>query len=525
MIHISFWKKAFIFIVLFFGFLFALPNFLSDESLKNLPDFFPKHRFNLGLDLKGGSQLLLEVELNKGIEDRMSGLADDIRKKLRRSNIGYADMKAKGDEVLFVIRHVEKQAQVFKIIKEIDPQLVVAYEPTTQIFKISLSIERLKERKLMMLNQTREIIQRRIDAYGTAEPTILLQGEDRILVQLPGVKEPGRVKELLGTTAKMTFHLVPSQAYENGDYSGPDTIKLPVRVREAGGEQNVTLAIEKNPLLGGENLINAQPTTSHESGQWEVAFELDSVGASKFAEITRNNVGRRFAIVLDNQIITAPVINGAIPGGRGVIQGRFDTEAAHDLALLMRSGALPAPLKIIEERVVGPDLGQDSIQSGQRATIISVLMVGGFMILAYMVLGVIANIGLVANLILLLAGLSVLGATLTLPGIAGIALTLGMAVDANVLIYERIREELRLGRKIQQAIDSGYNRAMTTIVDSNVTTLLAAAVLFYYGSGPIQGFAVTLTLGIIISMFTAISVTRVIIAGWINWRKPKTLEL
>lgn len=523
MIRISLWKKLFVFAALLWGVVLALPNFLADATLDALPAFLPKQRFNLGLDLKGGSQLLLEVDLSKGIEDRMASLSDDIRKKLRRANIGYADMRAKGAEVFFTLRHIDKQVEAQKLLREIDPQLAISYAPDTQAFVVTMSAERLKERKMMMLNQTREIIQRRIDAYGTAEPTILLQGEDRILVQLPGVKEPARVKELLGTTAKMTFHLVPSQAHENSDYTSSDTMKLPVRSRE-GGQGTMTLAVDKIPLLGGENLVNAQPTTNSENGQWEVAFELDGSGAAKFAEITRNNVGRRFAIVLDNQIITAPVINGAIPGGRGVIQGSFDSEGAHDLALLMRSGALPAPLKIIEERVVGPDLGQDSIDAGKRATVLAIIMVGFFMILAYMFLGVIANVGLIANLILLVAGLSLLGATLTLPGIAGIALTIGMAVDANVLIYERIREELRLGRKIQQAIDAGYNRAMTTIIDSNVTTLLAAAVLFYYGSGPVQGFAVTLTLGILVSMFTAISFTRVLVALWINWRKPKTLE-
>lgn len=523
MIRIPLWKKIFVWAVLAWGSILALPNFLSDATLKSLPDFLPKQRFNLGLDLKGGSQLLLEVDLSKGIQDRMASLSDDVRRKLRKANIGYANIQAKVEGVNFTLRHPEKENAAQKLIRDIDPSLQIQYVKETQQVIVSFGEEKLRERKKMMLSQTREIIQRRIDAYGTAEPTILTQGKDRILVQLPGVKEPGRVKELLGTTAKMIFHLVPAQAYENSDYSSGDTITLRVREKEGRGEAR--LPIEKVPLLGGENLVNAQPTTSNETGEWQVAFELDSVGSSKFAEITRNNVGRRFAIVLDNEIITAPVIRGAIPGGRGVIEGQFSGESAHDLALLMRSGALPAPLKVIEERVVGPDLGQDSIDAGQKATVVAVLLVGGFMILAYMFFGVVANIGLAANLILLVGGLSFLGATLTLPGIAGIALTLGMAVDANVLIYERIREELRLGHKLQKAIDAGYERAMATIVDSNVTTLLAAAVLFYYGSGPIQGFAVTLTLGILISMFTAISFTRLIIAGWVNWHKLKTLEV
>lgn len=523
MIRLSKFQLVFVSLVIIWGSLLALPNFVSDNTLASLPSFFPKQRFNLGLDLKGGAQLLLEAEVEKSIVDKFENLTVEIKKNLRKEGLGYKSVvvtpqKDASPVITLTPRSGDSVPKVRQAIRKANPLFQITEASESQI-KVMYSEASYKELLQSIIGRTRDIIQKRIDAYGTAEPTILIQGTDRVLVQLPGVKDPARVKELLGTTAKMTFHLVPAQASEGNGYKSPNSKSLKL------ADADVELAVEKQPLLSGESLTNAQPRTSQETGEWEVHFELDGPGAAKFGEITANNIGRRFAIVLDNKIITAPRINSAIPGGHGLISGNFSSESAHDLALLMRSGALPAPIKVIEERVVGPDLGQDSINAGQNATVLAVVLVGIFMLVSYALFGLVANIGLVANLVLLVGGLSAFGATLTLPGIAGIALTLGMAVDANVLIFERIREELALGRKNNQAITAGYDRAMTTIIDSNITTLLAALVLFYYGSGPIQGFAVTLSLGIIISMFTAITFTRVIITLWINWLRPKKLSI
>ncbi|USO01695.1 MAG: protein translocase subunit SecD [Alphaproteobacteria bacterium] len=523
MIRLSKFQLVFVVLVIVWGSLLALPNFLSEATLSRFPAFMPTQRVNLGLDLKGGAQLLLEAEVEKSILDRFEQLGMDIKKNLRKESLGYQSLtvipqKDASPKIVFVPRIGDDRARVRKAIREASALLQVTGGTDNQLI-VTYSDASYTEMVRGIIGRTRDIIHKRIDAYGTSEPTILIQGTDRILVQLPGVSDPARVKELLGTTAKMSFHLVPAQASEGSGYTSATAKTVPLR------DEKSDLAIEKQAVLSGENLVNAQPRTSQETGEWEVHFELDGAGAAKFGEITANNIGRRFAIVLDDKIITAPRINGAIPGGSGMITGSFSSESAHDLALLMRSGALPAPIKVIEERLVGPDLGQDSINAGKNATILAVVLVGIFMIVSYAFFGFVANVGLIANLILLVGGLSMLGATLTLPGIAGIALTLGMAVDANVLIFERIREELAMGRKNNQAISAGYDRAMTTIIDSNITTLLAALVLFYYGSGPIQGFAVTLSLGIIISMFTAITFTRVIITLWINWFRPKTLSI
>jgi preprotein translocase subunit SecD len=380
--------------------------------------------------------------------------------------------------------------------------------------------------KRAMLDQSIEIVRRRIDELGTKEATVQRQGEDRILVQVPGV-DPERLKSIMGKTAKMTFRLVDTQVSVEDARRGrlsPGNEILPSdesgRARAQGGESYV---VQKRVMISGDMLTDAQATFA--DNQPVVSFKLNSLGGRRFCDVSSENVGKPFAIVLDNKVISAPVIRERICGGSGQISGNFTVQTANDLALLLRAGALPAPLVILEERSVGPDLGADSIRAGTTACIVGVVLVVLFMVLFYGLFGLFADIALIFNLALMLAALSVIGATLTLPGIAGIALTLGMAVDANVLIYERIREEVRSGRSMLSSLDAGFKRAFGTILDSHVTTLVAGAVLFWLGSGPVKGFAVTLSVGVIISLFSAILITRLLIVVWLQRTRPKAIPI
>ncbi len=523
---VPFWKSFVVWVACLLGILFALPNFMGSEALVKMPHWFPTERVNLGLDLQGGSHLLLEVDVKTALKDRMQFTLEGVRKTLRQEKIGYTDLRQIDDTITLKVRDQADVAAVAPAIRKMDRELDVILEGNTA--RIVLTPEALKERKKHILDQSIEIVRRRIDELGTKEPTIQRQGEDRIVVQLPGLDDPSTVKRLLGKTAKMVFHLVHPDASPADVARGilpPGTMLAESNEsKRENSRRPEVYAIYKQPLLSGENLVNAS-VGFDEYNRARVHFQFDTMGGRKFAEITRENVGKQLAIVLDGKVISAPVINGVIPGGSGEITGTFTVEEANELALLMRAGALVAPLTVIEERTVGPDLGADSIEAGKRATIVSVIMVAIFMLVAYAFTGIVANIAMCFNLIITVAVLSMIGATLTLPGIAGIALTLGMAVDANVLINERIKEELRLGRKMMAAIDAGYKRAMATILDSNITTVIGAAALYFFGSGPIRGFGVTLTIGIAISMFTAISLTRVVLVGWIKWRKPKELSI
>jgi preprotein translocase subunit SecD len=376
------------------------------------------------------------------------------------------------------------------------------------------------------MGQSIEIVRRRVDEFGTTEPTIQRQGEDRILVQLPGVNEPERVKRLIGQTAKMTFHLVDDRFQPGGPMPAtppPGTFFAKEESARTPGAPPVTYVLKRRVAVSGDSLVDSQPT--FEQGRPVVSFRFDSLGARKFAQVTQQNVGKPFAIVLDGKIISAPVIREPILGGSGIISGSFTAEEANDLAVLLRAGALPAPMTILEERTVGPDLGADSVADGEIACLIGFIAVVVFMFLIYATFGLFANVALLLNLVILVGAMSVLQSTLTLPGIAGIVLTLGMAVDANVLIFERIREELRAGRTTLSAIDAGYQRAFSAILDSNLTTLIAAILLFEFGSGPVRGFAVTLAIGLLTSMFTAIMVTRLMVSIYVAWRRPKLLPL
>ena len=379
----------------------------------------------------------------------------------------------------------------------------------------------LTERICQTIDQSIQIIERRVNELGLVEPTIQRQGASRILVQVPGLQDPSRLKEIIGKTAKLDFRMVDElMTPEQAAASHP-----PADLEVLDGENGEKYLIEKRALVSGGDLVDAQPSFDQRNGQPIVNFRFNSSGARKFAEVTQQNVGKRFAIVLDNKVISAPVINEPIPGGAGQISGNFTVQSANDLAILLRAGALPAPLTVVEERTVGPGLGQDSINAGEHAAYVGAALVIFFMLVTYGLFGLFANIAVAVNVAMIFGVLSMLGATLTLPGIAGIVLTVGIAVDSNVLIYERIREEVRAGRTAISAIDAGFSRALATILDSNITTFIAAAVLFYIGTGPVRGFAVTLGVGILTSLFTAFTLTRLIVAYWVRLWRPRTVPI
>lgn len=520
------WRIWAILVICIVGIMVALPNFISPSARDSLPSWLPKNTVTLGLDLQGGSHLLLEVDLKAALRDRLDSLLENTRKTLRNEKIGYAQLTIVEDRVQFILRDSFQKDQALKLFNKIDGELDVGYDESLKQVSLSFSEQSFADRKAKIVEQSIEIVRRRIDEVGTKEPNIQRQGEDRILIQLPGVEDPAHIKQLLGQTAKMSFRLLnPETPYASMLQGPPPAGSEILPGDEKSREGKATLyVVQKRVLMGGDNLEDASVHLD-EYNRPEVSFKLDAIGGRKFGEITQQNIGQHLAIVLDKKVISAPTIQSAITGGSGVITGQFSLQEANDLALLMRAGALPAPLTVIEERTVGPDLGADSIQAGEYATIISVLFIMVFMIIAYSLFGLIADIALIFNLIFLFSALTLLGATLTLPGIAGIALTLGMAVDANVLIFERTKEEMRLGRKIASAIDSGFRHAMSTIIDSNVTTLFAAGALYFFGTGPIRGFGVTLAVGIAVSMFTAVTLTRMLIVLWFNTFKPTKLAI
>lgn len=519
MIYIERWKIILITAICLLGVLYAAPNVLSPDSVAwlraNTPSFFPNQTVNLGLDLRGGSHLLLEVATDTVIEERMQSMVDQTRAELRKSKIGYSELGVIKDGVHFKLTDPAQTDKAKEAVREMDPELSV--KESGGEFTLQMTEAKIAERKRSAMDQSIEIVRRRIDESGTREPSIQRQGDNRILVQLPGVDDPERIKNLLGQTAKLSFRLVDETANPNAPAPPGEEI---MPSAERNGQFFV---VQKRVMVSGDTLIDSQP--SFQNGEPVVSFKFDSVGGRRFGEATRENTGHLFAIVLDNKIISAPVIREPILGGSGVISGHFTTQSAQDLALLLRAGALPAPIKILEERTVGPGLGADSIKAGATASLVGLALVVGFIFLSYGLFGLFANIALLFNIALIFAVLSILQATLTLPGIAGIVLTIGTALDANVLVFERIREELRLGRSPISAIDAGYSRALSAIIDANMTTLIAAVLLFIFGSGPVKGFAVTLTIGIIASIFSAIMVTRLIVIWWMRSAKPKVIPI
>ena len=527
MVYFAKWKIALVIAVCLLGLVFVAPNFVSQDTAESLPDWLPHKQISLGLDLQGGSHLLLEVQVDAVIEERLEALVDSVRIELRKARIRYAGLGIDGFGVAVTIREADKVEQARNLVRQLDAGTQTEVGDNGRI-TLTLTEQALKERRLAAVEQSIEIVRRRIDETGVREPTIQRQGDDRILVQLPGVDDPERIKALLGKTAKMTFHLVDQEHSVADAMTGrvPPGSKLypSADELEPGGQPRMYL-IKKRVMVSGDTLIDSQPTVSSTSNMPVVSFRFDAVGAKRFGDVTAKNVGKLFAIILDGKVISAPRIREPILGGSGVIEGSFTFQTANDLALLLRAGALPAPLTILEERTVGPGLGADSVAAGKIASIIGMVAVIVFMGAAYGRFGLMADVALMFNMILIGAALSVLQATLTLPGIAGIVLTIGMAVDANVLIFERIREETRVGRTPISAIDAGYSRAIKTIIDANVTTLIAALLLYLFGSGPVRGFAVTLSIGIVTSMFTAIMVTRLMVVTWLKRNRPQKLAI
>jgi preprotein translocase subunit SecD len=524
MLHFAKWKAILTLATCLIAVAFALPNLLTREQADALPSWLPHRQINLGLDLQGGSHLLMEVDTATVVRERLEALMDSMRDELRKARIRYQDLGIVESAVTVRIPDTTQVEQAREILRKIDPDATLQ-ETTDSQFRLALSEEAVRQRKSAAVEQSLEIVRRRIDETGVREPSIQRQGADRILVQLPGVDDPQRIKALIGKTAKMTFHLLDERADISESLAGrppPGSIVLPLLDRHAPGQQR-RVVVNRRVVVSGESLVDAQPT--FQNGEPVVSFRFDTAGGRRFGEATSQNVGKQLAIVLDDQVISAPQIREPILGGSGVITGGFSVAEAQDLALLLRAGALPAPLKVLEERTVGPGLGSDSIRSGVLAGIVGSICVVAFMIIAYGTFGLIANLALVVNAIILVAAMSALQATLTLPGIAGIVLTIGMAVDANVLIFEHIREEVRTGRTPVAAIDSGFTRALTTIIDSNLTTLFAAGFLYLFGSGPVRGFAVTLGIGIIASMFTAVTLTRLIVVAWLRRYRPRALAI
>lgn len=533
MLYFTRWKSVSIWMVVLIGVLFAAPNVLPASWLASMQGWLPTRTMTLGLDLQGGSHILLQVDRQDLIDERLETARDDIRTLLRDARIGYTGLSGTGNTVQVRIRDAGQVEAAKAALKALTEPLASGIfgtgsvtemefsEPEAGLLRYTLTESGITYRVGSAVDQSVEVINRRVNELGTTEPIIQRQGNDRVLVQVPGLQDPQRLKDILGQTAKLTFQMVdqsmPAQEAINGRPPAGTTVMF------STDDPPVPFLIENRVIVSGENLVDAQATFDQRTNEPVVSFRFDNQGASRFGQATQQNVGRLFAIILDEQVISAPRINEPILGGSGQISGSFTVQSANDLAVLLRAGALPADLTIIEERTVGPSLGADSIEAGTFATGVAALLVFAFMLLAYGKLGILANIGLAANLVMIIAVLTVLGATLTLPGIAGIALTLGMAVDSNVIIFERVREERAQGRSIVQSLDSGFQRALAAVVDANLTTLIAAVILFYMGTGPIRGFAVTLAIGIVTTVFTAFTLTRWLIAMWLRRGRPTEL--
>jgi preprotein translocase subunit SecD len=540
MLYFAPWKITLVAVLCLLGLAFTIPNFLSEQTAEGLPSWLPHKQVNLGLDLQGGSHLLLEVEADVVVRERLAALVDSVRPALRGKRIGYRDLGERNNAVTVTIR---KPGQLELALEEIRKLAVpvqgnaitgiaggrdiVAEVVNGNQIIVTLTEEAIRERRRSAIEQSIEIVRRRIDELGTREPTIQRQGDERILVQVPGLQDPERLKSILGKTAKMVFRLVdvtvsPAEIMA-GARTPPGSELLESDERNPDGSPVSRYVVRKRVMVSGDTLVDSAAT--FQDNQPVVSFRFDSVGAKRFGDATAKNVRKPFAIVLDRRVISAPVIREPILGGTGIISGSFTVQEVQDLSLLLRAGALPAPLKILEERTVGPALGADSIAAGKIACVIAFVAVMVFMVMSYGVFGIAADLALVINLFLIMGALSLLQATLTLPGIAGIVLTIGMAVDANVLVFERVREEVRTGKTPFAAMEAGYQRALGTILDANITTFIAAVILFVMGSGPIKGFSITLGIGIITSVFTAVTVTRLMLVIWLRRSRPAALPI
>ncbi len=499
-----------ILVVCILGLLISLGNFFD-------LGIFSKNKVHLGLDLKGGSQILLKIDYEGYIKEQLQFTVDELRTEFRKNKIRViprlkADVNENNEKETYIVVSATNNnvKEIKKIVKSLNSDLIVA--ENNDNIEIRYDKNAINKAKYKLLQQSIEIVRKRIDETGTKEPIIQAQGRDRILVQVPGMESPDELKKVLGKTAKMTFHFVNTSIM--GDDTLPNNI---LKMKEMNGDY--TYYIEKQVILNGDVLQDANAT--YVEGKPAVGFKMNSLGSKKFADITKNNIGRFLAIVLDNEVITAPRINTPITGGSGVITGNFTTEEANQTALLLRAGALPAPLSIIEERVVGPSLGEDSIKSGLEACAYGLIIVFIFMLFLYRLFGIISTITLSVNLVLTLASLSLLNATLTLPGIAGIVLSIGMAVDTNILIFERIKEEYKETGKVYNSVANGFNYAWATIFDSNITTIIVSIILYILGSGAVRGFALVLGIGILTSLFSGVLLTKLLLYVWLEKFQPK----
>ena len=528
MLTFSRWKQITILAICLLGFILVLPSLFPKETVDKWPPWFPRKQLSLGLDLRGGAHLLLSMEVNDVRKDWLDTLRDDARRRLREAKIGVSAVGIASNAVQVRLAKAEDNAAALKALKEMAQPLgnplfgqsgpdidVTSGEPTS--FTITPSEAGLQQRVIDALSAAIETVRRRVDAMGTTEPTIVREGASRILVQVPGLQDTVQLKELIGKTARLSFHEVhPSLSAAEAKAS-----RVPPGFKIYAGENKTEpdLVLRETPVVRGDELTSANPAFDSRTNEPIIDFGFNNAGARKFGKFTQDHVGQPFAIVLDDKIISAPVIREPILGGRGQISGSFTPESSNQLAIQLRSGALPAKLTIIEERTVGPSLGHDSIEAGRVAGIIGAIATVVLTVLVYGTFGIFAVVGLIVHGMLTVAIMSLLGAALTLPGIAGLVLGIAMAVDANVLIYERIREELRLGKSAIAAIDGGFTRAFVTIADSQLTTLTCALVMFWLGAGPIRGFAVTLTVGICTSIFAAVTVVRLLIYYWLNSMK------
>ena len=554
MLQIALWKRLLILTICLAALAFSIPNLFYDrverhndavaaleggasgaelDAARSLwPDWAPSYLVNLGLDLRGGAHLLAEVRVADVYADRIDGLWPEVRDQLRaaRAEVGAVRRMPSDDPAVLrvAIANPDGMARALEIVQGIarpittltgigTNDLEVRQEGDQIVVTLSEAERQATDDRTM--RQSLEIIRRRVDQAGTREPTILRQGADRILIQVPGIGSAAELKALIGTTARLTFHPVVRQSTSADEVPEPGQIIYP-----SMDEPGVFYVLEQTPVVSGEQLVDSQPDRD-QNGRPAVSFRFNPQGGRAFGLYTAENIGNPFAIVLDGEVISAPVIQSHIPGGSGIITGRFTVEETSRLAILLRAGALPAEMTFLEERTIGPELGQDSVDAGRVAAVVAMGLVLAFMLFSYGWFGVIANIALLLNVAMIFALLSLIGGTLTLPGIAGIVLTIGMAVDANVLVFERIREELKTAKGPARAIELGYEKALSAIVDANITTLMTAGILFALGSGPVRGFAVTLGLGIVTSVFTALFVTRLMVVWWFERRRPKTLNI
>ncbi len=519
-------------IICMFGLMYAFPSLIDQATFDKLPSFLQRS-VSLGLELRGGSHIQLEADIKSVEKERQESIIDEVRRQFRKQNIKYNRISVQPKEdasaIVISLKNEADISTVKKILSKAESELEVSAKGSDITAVMSkVFFDKLAKR---VISESIEVVRKRVDETGTKEPTILPQGKDRIIVELPGVSDPAEVKARIGKTASLTFHAVdeemePIVAKEGTVPHLPSKPGVTYMPEKRSKGTVVYIPIKRQVLLTGKSIIDAQMNFDSQTGMPCVSIKYDSIdGTRKMAEMSKTYLHKQFAMVLDGEILSAPVFQAIINNGSAQITGHFTSEEAQELALMLRAGALPAPLIFVEERTVGPSLGADSITSGKNATILSFILVSLFMMLSYGLFGLFSVISLFFNIALLFAGLTLLGATLTLPGIAGIALTMGMAVDSNVLIYERIREEIRLGVKPGLAISQGYKMAMMTILDSNLTTLIGSIVLYEFGSGPIRGFAVTLALGTLISLFTTFSLTKAIIAWWMKKKRNKTVVI